>query len=168
MYSPGDTIDVCPGTYNEQLAIGASRGPLTLRGAGAGATVVRPLTVVPNSSSLLLGVVASAIVAIDGASDVAIRALTVDGSAADGGSILFADCRVTPFCIGVFSRGGRHARRGAGHRRAQRVGAHGVPSASAGVVLFNPQPSTEPRLRTRNVFDANQVDIQRQSSAAAV
>lgn len=245
--SPGDTIDVCAGTYNEQLVIGASRGPLTLRGAGAGTTVVRPLTVVPNSTSVLLGVAASAIVLVDGAADVTIRALGIDGSAADAGAILFADCRVTPFYIGVFVRGAsatldavrvtgvrsatacadairaenaraslrsslveRYGRTGitcagqptdceivgntlrglgpvsdqtqvgisirsaAGARIEDNVitdhflvGVHGVPSASVGIVLFNPQPSTEPHLRTRNVFDANQFDIQRQSSAAA-
>jgi hypothetical protein len=102
--APGDTIFVCPGTYNEQVVIPSSRSNLTIRGSGAGVTIIRPNTVVQNSNSILLGVPVKAIVVVDGASGVTIASLTVDGSAADGGANPTADCSVVGFYLGIFHR----------------------------------------------------------------
>ena len=40
--APGDTILICPGTYDEQVVV--TKSNLTIRGAGAGLTVLRPTT----------------------------------------------------------------------------------------------------------------------------
>jgi len=102
--APGDTIFVCPGVYSEQVVIPSSRGNLTIRGSGAGVTIIRPNTVVQNSSSILLGVPVKAIVVVDGANGVTIASLTVDGGAADGGPNPTANCTVAGFYLGIFHR----------------------------------------------------------------
>jgi Periplasmic copper-binding protein (NosD) len=107
--APGDTILVCPGTYNEQVVIPSSRSNLTIRGSGAGVTIIRPDTVVQNSNSILLGVPVKAIIVVDGTSGVTIASLTVDGSAADGGANPTADCSVVGFYLGIFQRQGSGA-----------------------------------------------------------
>jgi hypothetical protein len=100
----GDTIFVCPGIYNEQVVIPSSRSKLTIRGSGAGVTVLRPITAVQNTTSVLLGTPVRAIMLVDGASDVTIASLTVDGGAADSGANPSADCSVIPFYVGIYHR----------------------------------------------------------------
>jgi len=76
--SPGDTIQVCPGTYDEQVNV--TTQDLTIDGAGAGSTIIKPSIVVPNSSSLFSGLPIYAIVLIDGVEGVTVEDLTVDGA----------------------------------------------------------------------------------------
>src|SRR5207249_1853258 len=78
--APGDTISIAAGTYAEQVTIMVS--DLTVTGAGAGSTVIQPLTVSANSTSLATGAPVAAIVLVDGATGVTIEQLTVDGSLA--------------------------------------------------------------------------------------
>lgn len=243
---PGDVILVCPGVYDEQVVVPSNRSSLTLRGAGASSTVIRPSAVALNTTTTVLGTPAAAILLVNGAVGVTISGLTVDGGLADTGAV-DADCRVTPFFIGVFLRGGsasasqirvtniRSSTRCADGLRAEsgafsitrsqfdnygrsgincagsattcqitnngvrglgpvedqgqygigvrtqagakvadnlvtdhfRVGANGVPAASVGIVLFNAQPETEAKIARDNVFSGNQVNVQRQGSAAS-
>src|SRR5260370_30509831 len=44
------TINVGPGTYNEQVTV--ARSNVTITGAGAGSTTIQPSTVTANTSSL--------------------------------------------------------------------------------------------------------------------
>src|SRR5262245_12291632 len=53
--APGDTIFVCPGVYSEQVVVPSSRGNLTIRGFGAGVTVLRPTVVAQTTTSLFTG-----------------------------------------------------------------------------------------------------------------
>jgi hypothetical protein len=99
----GDTIQICPGTYNEQVVV--RTGNLTIRGSGAGVTVLRPTVVTPNTTSVLLGSpVAPILLVDDGAANVTIKSLTIDGSLADSGAILFPQCPVVGFYVGIYYR----------------------------------------------------------------
>ena len=75
--APGDTIQVCPGTYNEQVEI-AKR--LTLVGVernGKKASVVQPSNIVINTD--FAGIPTASIILVRDTSDVTIRNITVDG-----------------------------------------------------------------------------------------
>jgi hypothetical protein len=99
----GDTIKICPGTYNEQVVIRKSN--LTILGSGAGVTVLRPTVVTPNTTSVLLGSqVAPILLVDDGALNVTIKNLTIDGTLADSGAILFPQCPVVGFYVGIYYR----------------------------------------------------------------
>jgi hypothetical protein len=79
--SPGDTINVCPGTYREQVVIKKS---LTVRGisvANQNLALIQPLAVAPNSTSTFNSGPIAAIVVVDGAKNVNLTNLTVDGGA---------------------------------------------------------------------------------------
>jgi hypothetical protein len=78
--APGDTVSISAGTYAEQVTVATSN--LTITGAGAGVTVIQPLTVTANSTSLSTGNPIAAIMLVDGATGVTIEQLTVDGSLA--------------------------------------------------------------------------------------
>lgn len=92
---PGDTISVAAGTYNEQVEITTSQ--LTIDGAGAGATIVKPASATANSSSIFSGSPIAAIFLVDGATGVTIQELTVDGQTAAPNSC-------SPTFVGVFYR----------------------------------------------------------------
>jgi hypothetical protein len=97
----GDTIQICPGTYNEQVVVTTSH--LTIRGAGAGVTVVRPTAVAHNATNSFGNPVA-AILLVNGAADVKVASLTIDGSAADSGASVAPPCPLLPFYTGIFFR----------------------------------------------------------------
>ncbi len=78
--SPGDTIEVCQGTYDEQVKVTTAN--LTIDGAGAGSTIVKPSVALPNSSSLFSGAPIYGIVVVDGVSGVTIQDMTIDGAVA--------------------------------------------------------------------------------------
>lgn len=101
--APGDTVFVCPGIYDEQVTV--AKDGITLRGVGAGSTVIRPSAVAATTTSLVLGVPVRPIVLLQGA-NITLRSLTIDGSLADSGSSLLPDCRVLGFYLGVYVRGG--------------------------------------------------------------
>jgi len=92
----GESVLVGAGTYPEQVVI---TRPLTLEGAGAAATMIKPVAVFANTSSLFSGFPIAAIVLVDGASGVAVTDLTVDGSVA-GASL--TSC--SPGFVGLFYR----------------------------------------------------------------
>ena len=104
--APGDTISVCPGVYSEQLVVPSSRGNLTIRGFGAGSTVLRPTAVLQNTTAIFSGAPVRPIVLVDGAPNVTFESLTIDGSAADSGSAVFPRCPIVGFYIGVYFRAG--------------------------------------------------------------
>ncbi len=77
---PGDTVNVCPGTYPEQVVI---RKSLTVRGisvANQNLALIRPPQALPNSTSTFDGSPVAAIVLVDGAKSVTLFNLTVDGA----------------------------------------------------------------------------------------
>jgi len=95
--SPGDTIRVCPGTYAEQVVINKN---LKVEGFAVGnenLALIRPTPVLANSTSLTSGGPIAAIILVDGASNVSLTNLTVDG-AANG----ISPCE--PNLIGVYYR----------------------------------------------------------------
>jgi len=87
----GATIDVCPGTYNEQVTITA---PLTLKGIASGTNQAVVLTVPPafeqNGTTPVTGFPVYAQIVVQDAGPVNISGLTVDGnnsSCPQGGAI---------------------------------------------------------------------------------
>jgi len=87
----GDLVKVCPGIYAEQVVIAKS---LTLQGENG--AVMRPSAMQANTTSLVTGSDLAVAIVVDGAKDVAIEGLTVDG--ADNG----LNC--TPSLFGIFFR----------------------------------------------------------------
>ncbi len=97
--APGDTIFICPGTYNEQVVVTTSN--LTIRGAGQSDTVLRPTAVVYNATNLF-GNPVRAIIAVNGATNVIVASLSIDGSVADSGASIAPPCPLLPFYVGIF------------------------------------------------------------------
>ena len=93
--SPGDTVFICPGIYNEQVKVVTN--DLTIQGSGAGSTVIKPSSVSANTSSLFSGNPIAAIVVVEGTTGVELADLTVDGSTA-----AFNVC--SPGYMGIFYR----------------------------------------------------------------
>jgi Right handed beta helix region len=92
--APGDTVHVCAGTYAEQVEITKA---LTLEGEGAGVTILKPDTVVANASGIASGEVIAAIILVNGATDVSVADLTIDGVDA-----AFNSC--SPGYVGIYYR----------------------------------------------------------------
>ena len=90
--SPGDTIRICPGQYDEQVTIDKN-----LEVDGNNGAVIRPANVSANSTGVASGQSIAAIVLIDGTSDVTLRNVIVDGADA-----ALAAC--SPDLVGVFFR----------------------------------------------------------------
>jgi hypothetical protein len=77
---PGDTVNVCSGTYHEQVTINKK---LTVQGfetTNANQAIVMPTGVVANSTSLTSMNPIAAIILVDGADGVNLSDLTVDGA----------------------------------------------------------------------------------------
>jgi len=75
--APGDTVNVTAGTYKEEVVIGKD---LALRGAGAGATVIKsPATLTPYAVDTRNGRSFTAIVRVAHGAHVRISGLTVSG-----------------------------------------------------------------------------------------
>ncbi len=94
---PGDTINVCPGVYDEQVNIDKK---LTVQGiavANMNQAIIKPNGTVPNSTSAYSGNPITAIVVVHDADGVNLTNLTVDGST-NG----IAGC--APDLVGVFYR----------------------------------------------------------------
>ena len=94
-----DTVQICPGTYDEQLKV--TTIGLTIRGSGAGLTIIRPDTVDPIATNIF-GNEVSPIILVEGAPSVTIASVTIDGSRADSGAILIPQCPILPFFAGIY------------------------------------------------------------------
>jgi len=99
---PGDTIQICPGAYDEQVVV--TKNDLTIRGAGAGITVLRPTVVAQNTVRPGTTSPVAPILLVDGATGVRVSALTIDGNLADGGADMLPTCSGIPFYVGIFFR----------------------------------------------------------------
>lgn len=102
--APGDTIFICPGTYNEQVVVTTSN--LTIRGAGASMTILRPSAVNPSGTDLNFGVPMRPILLVDHAAGVTVSDLKIDGSSADGGTRGVANCEFPTIgaYVGIYYR----------------------------------------------------------------
>lgn len=96
---PGFVVLIDEGIYPEQLVIDTPN--LTVQGAGAAHTIIRPAAVSANTTSLSSGAALAPIVLVRDAVDVAISELAIDGAAA---SSSITGC--TPGYIGAYYRNG--------------------------------------------------------------
>ena len=99
--APGDTIFICPGTYDEQVVLTTDN--ITIQGSGAGSTILKPTAVVVNSTGVLNPFPVAAIILFDGVVGGTVRDLTVDGSVADQGAGNFA-CLTVGYYSGLYYR----------------------------------------------------------------
>jgi hypothetical protein len=90
--SPGDTIQICPGVYAEQVTISK---PLTVNGNNA--AILRPSGAAANTTGLASGQSIAAILLVENTTGVTIRNVTVDGTDADINAC-------SPDLVGVFFR----------------------------------------------------------------
>jgi parallel beta-helix repeat protein len=120
---PGDTIQVCAGTYDEQVVV--RKPDLRIVGAGASRTTVRPSVGSVNTVALATGLPSVAIVVVDSVTGVSVRGLTVDGSAAT----LPSEC---PPYFGVYYR------KASGTVDSMRVTGV-VPCVSIGIFVQSPE-----------------------------
>jgi hypothetical protein len=90
--SAGDSIQICPGTYIEQVSI---TKPLQLNGNNG--AIIRPSNVAANSTGLASGQAIAAIILVQDTAGVTIRNVIIDG--ANNG---ISEC--APDLIGVFYR----------------------------------------------------------------
>ena len=101
--TPGSTIQICAGIYDEQLVVTTSH--LTVRGVSPTLTVIRPSALpVDPGSPIGAGAPRKAVVLVNGASDVRITHLAIDGSHADTGATKFANCVQQGFTLGLYFR----------------------------------------------------------------
>lgn len=99
--SPGDTILVCPGTFDEQVTV--AKSDITIQGSGTASTVLRPHTISVNSAGVLDPFPIEAILLISDATNVNVKKLTVDGGLADSGiNNLF--CLQAGYYVGIYYR----------------------------------------------------------------
>jgi len=85
---PGDHIDVCPGTYNEQVIIPAGKDNIRLRSTRRWEAVIKaPMVMVPYNGNFI-------IVRIAGAQNVTILAFTITGPGPGGCGTLHYGVRV--------------------------------------------------------------------------
>src|SRR5579863_209160 len=86
--TPGTTVQVCAGTYAEQVSVGVSG--ITINGAGAGNTIVNPSSATPTTvTDLDTSATIVPIIDVTGQTGVTIRNITVEGS---GLSANFTGC----------------------------------------------------------------------------
>ncbi len=129
---PGSTIRIAPGVYDEQVVIDVDN--LTVAGEGRDTTIVRPTTLVVNSSSTTSPNTYAAIVVADDVTGLVVRALTLDG--------VGAGSACSPGLLGL------HFRNSSGQLRDSAVrniilGAGGCQSDLAVLVQALPTPAGE-------------------------
>jgi len=90
--SPGDTIQICPGVYAEQVSISKALQVNANNGA-----ILRPSGAAAHTTGLSSGQPIAALLLIENTTDVTVRNLTVDGTDADINAC-------APDLIGVFFR----------------------------------------------------------------
>ena len=141
------TINVGPGTYNEQVTV--ARSNVTITGAGAGSTTIQPSTVTANTSSLFSGSPIAAIVLVDGASGVTMEDLTVDGSTA-------APSGCAPTYVGIFYRAGSGA---ISDTHVTNIFNPAAPGCQGYLAIFVQSGNGGPGLNADVVIDGNTVDM---------
>jgi hypothetical protein len=144
--APGDTVSVAAGTYNEQVTVTTSN--LTITGSGA-ATVIQPLSVVANTTSLSTGAAIAAIILVDGASAVTVEQLTVDGSPAGAG----LSC--TPAFMGIFYRAASGV---VSDTHVTNIFTPSNPDCQGSIGIFAQSGNGGPNLNASVVIDGNTVD----------
>ena len=77
--SPGDLIQVCPGVYQEQVAISKRLTIVGVEFQNENQALVKPAPAVPNSTSLFSGTPIAAIILVNQTNNVVLDNLTVDG-----------------------------------------------------------------------------------------
>jgi hypothetical protein len=145
--SPGDTVSIAPGSYDEQVIVTTSN--LTITGSGAGSTIIQPTSVVANSTSLITGRPIAAIVLVDGASGVTIEQLSVDGSFA--GTLL--GC--SPSFIGIFYRAASGL---VSETHVANIFTPFNPSCQGSIGIFVQSGNGGPKQNSDVVIDSNTVD----------
>ncbi|MEA2172992.1 MAG: hypothetical protein QOD00_584 [Blastocatellia bacterium] len=95
---PGDRINVCPGTYREQVKITKSLSVQGISVANQNQAIVMPPTAAPNSTSLISGNPIAAIILVDTATKVNLTNLTIDG-----GNNGISSC-AGPTLVGIYYR----------------------------------------------------------------
>ena len=144
--APGDTIEVCQGTYDEQVKVTTAN--LTINGAGAGSTIIKPSVALPNSSSLYSGAAIYGIVVVDGVTGVTIQDLTVDG--ADAAAPLACNTYV-----GIFYRAASGT---ISHTRVTNIFFPAWAGCQGYLGIFVQSGKGGPRLNSNVVIDHNTVD----------
>jgi serine protease len=84
----GDTVQVCPGTYAEQVTVTTPNLTITGPASGSPPAIIEPTTVACNTTDM------AAVVFVSGVSGVTVENLTVNGSA--GGGTTFTSCSSSP------------------------------------------------------------------------
>ncbi len=141
------TINVGPGTYNEQVTV--ARSNVTITGAGAGSTTIQPSIVTANTSSLFSGSPIAAIVLVDGATGVTVEDLTVDGSTA-----VPSGC--APTYVGIFYRAGSGA---ISDTHVTNIFNPAAPGCQGYLAIFVQSGNGGPGLNADVAIDGNTVDM---------
>lgn len=145
--APGDTISIAPGSYSEQVVVTTSN--LTITGSGSSSTIIQPVSVVANSTSLITGNPIAAIVLVDGASGVTIEHLAVDGGFA--GSLL--GC--SPAFMGIFYRAASGL---VSDTQVENIFTPFTPDCQGSIGIFVQSGNGGPNQNSNVSIDANTVD----------
>lgn len=121
---------------------------LTITGSGD-STVIQPMTVVANSSSLSTGAAIAAIVLVEGATDVTIEQLAVDGSLA--GPALGCD----PGFMGIFYRAASGV---VSDTHVTNIFTPTSPACQSVIGIFVQSGNGGPKLNASVVIDGNTVE----------
>ena len=142
----GEMVLVGFGLYDEQVNITKA---LTLEGAGATMTTIQPAMVVPNTTSLFSGALIAAIVLVDGAVDVTLKDLAVDGMVA-----AFHAC--SPGYVGIFYRASSGA---ITDTHVTNIHDPATAGCQGRLAIFVQSGNGGPGLNSRVMITHNQVDV---------
>ena len=146
---PGDSIRVCPGTYDEQIIISK---PLRIIGPLSNSAVVKPLGMTANTTNRVNGIPIAAVVLVRGTTDVTIRRLTIDGI--NNG---ITDCE--PTLVGIFYRNASGEIREVAIRNM--ILGVGLEGCQSGLGIFAQKPVGAGRVREVRVVNSNIHDYQK-------
>jgi nitrous oxidase accessory protein NosD len=146
---PGDSIRVCPGTYDEQISISK---PLRIIGPSSNSAVVKPLGMTANTTNRVNGIPIAAVVLVRGTTDVTIRRLTIDG--VNNG---ITDCE--PTLVGIFYRNASGEIRDVAIRNM--ILGVGLEGCQSGLGIFAQKPVGAGRVREVRVVNSSIHDYQK-------
>ena len=130
----GDTVQVCPGIYDEQVVVDQKNG-LRLRGSGTSLTILRPTQPVPKAYALIARVPAlvTPIIMVNDATGFVVEQMTIDGAGTDNPTANF-DCGAWSQFIGVYFRNGSGTVRGTRvtRMRSASLCSYGIRTEAAG------------------------------------